>query len=166
MKNFSVYEQAAIVVPGAVFLFVAMLYVPELRDVLGKNGIDLGGLGVFLLVAFATGHLLAAFGNLIVEIPYWRIWGGIPTNWIVGGNTRLLSPEQIARVKVAVSRRLGHAIKPLRDLSGRTWFPISRQIYSDVERHGRVTRVNIFNGIYGLNRASALQRWGSPRAAS
>ena len=151
MNKFSVYEQVGIVTPGAVFLFVAMFYVPELRDVLAKDGISIGGLGVFLLVAFATGHLLAALGN-VVEAAYWRAKGGMPTSWIVGSNPRLLSAEQIARLEAAVSQRLDLGLKPLRDLDARIWFPISRQIYSDVERHGHVSRVDTFNGTYGLNR--------------
>src|SRR5262245_49556764 len=136
MNKFSVYEQVGIVTPGAVLLFVAMFYVPELRDVVGKDGISIGGLGVFLLVAFATGHLLAALGNLI-EAAYWRTRGGMPSSWVVGNSPRLLSPEQIARLETTVSARLGLAIGPLRDMDTRAWFPISRQIYTDVERHRR-----------------------------
>jgi hypothetical protein len=127
------------------------LYGPELREVLGSDGISIGGLGVFLLIAFATGHLLAALGNLI-EAAYWRTRGGMPSSWVVGGNPRLLSPEQIAALEAAVSTRLCLAIRPLRDFDGRAWFPISRQIYADVERHGHAARVDTFNGIYGLNR--------------
>jgi hypothetical protein len=127
-----------------------MFYMPELRDILGSDGVSIGGLGVFLLVAFATGHLLAALGN-VIEAAYWRTRGGMPSSWVVGGNPRLLSPEQIARLEAAVSARLGLAIR-LRDFDGRAWFPISRQIYADVERHGRAGRVDAFNGTYGLNR--------------
>jgi hypothetical protein len=64
-----------------------MFYVTELRDVLGKDGINLGGLGVFVLIAYATGHLLGAIGNLI-EAVHWRTQGGMPTNWIVGMRPR------------------------------------------------------------------------------
>jgi hypothetical protein len=151
VNKFSFYEQVGIVIPGAVFLFVAMFYIPELRDVLGKEGINLGGLGVFLLIAYATGHLLAALGNLI-ETAFWRTRGGMPTNWIVGTRPRLLSPEQIVRLEVAVDKRLGLNIKPLRDFNGSIWFPICRQIDADVETHGKTSRVETFNGNYGLNR--------------
>ena len=41
---------------------------------------------------------------------------------------------------------------PFTELSERAWFPIFRQIYSDVERHGKPGRGDTFNGIYGLNR--------------
>jgi hypothetical protein len=125
-------------------------YIPELRDVLGKDGINLGGLGVFMLIAYATGHLLAALGNLI-ETGYWRTRGGMPTNWIVGMRPRLLSPEQIVRLEVAINKRLGLTIKPLRDFNESIWSPICRQIDTDVETHCKTSRVETFNGNYGLN---------------
>jgi hypothetical protein len=71
VNKLSFYEQVGIVIPGAVFLFVTMFYLPELRNVLGKDGVNLGGLGVFVLIAYAMGHLLGAVGNLI-EAAYWR----------------------------------------------------------------------------------------------
>jgi len=94
VNKLSFYEQVGIVIPGAVFLFVTMFYLPELRNVLGKDGVNLGGLGVFVLIAYAMGHLLGAVGNLI-EAAYWRTRGGMPTSWVVGSRPRLLSPEQI-----------------------------------------------------------------------
>jgi hypothetical protein len=103
VNKLSFYEQVGIVIPGAVLLFVAMFYLPELRDILGKDGINLGGLGVFVLIAYATGHVLAAIGNL-VEAVYWRTRAGMPTNWVVGIRPRLLSPEQIAALEVAVKK--------------------------------------------------------------
>jgi hypothetical protein len=75
VNKLSFYEQVGIVIPGAVFLFVTMFYVPELRNVLGKDGVNLGGLGVFVLIAYAVGNLLGAVGNLI-EAAYWRTRGG------------------------------------------------------------------------------------------
>src|ERR1700730_6630411 len=128
-----------------------MFYVPELRDVLGKDGVNLGGLGVFVLIAYAMGHLLGAIGNLI-EAAYWRTRGGMPTSWIVGTRPRLLSPEQIARLEVAVNKRLGLNVKTLHDFNVSTWLPIARQIDTDVQTHGKTSRVETFNGNFGLNR--------------
>ena len=151
MNRLSFYEQVGIVIPGAIFLFVAMFYVPELRGALGKDGINLGGLGVFVLVAYAMGHLLGAIGNLI-EAVYWRTRGGMPTSWIVGTRPRLLSAEQIAGLEVAVNKRLRLDVKNLQKFSASTWLPIVRQIDTDVQTHGKTSRIETFNGNYGLNR--------------
>jgi hypothetical protein len=151
VNKLSFYEQVGIVIPGAVLLFVTMSYFPELRDIIGRDGINLGGLGVFVLIAYAAGHLLGAVGNLIEAI-YWRTRGGMPTNWIVGIRPQLLSPQQIAALEVAVKRRLGLDIKPLRDCNTSIWLPISRQIDTDVETYGKTSRIKTYNGNYGLNR--------------
>jgi len=151
MRNFSIYEQLGIVIPGAAFLFGILFYAPELRDVLGKDGINIGGLGLFLLVAFSAGHLLAALGNLIESL-YWRARGGMPTNWIIGPTPRLLSRPQVLNIETKVNKRLGLSVPALSACDAAMWFSISRQIYTDVERHGRTARVKAFNGNYGLNR--------------
>ena len=151
MKQLSFYEQVGIVTPGAVFLFGIMFYVPELRGIFTKDGVSVGGLGMFVIIAYAGGHLLAALGNVIENL-YWYLQGGMPSNWIVGPSPRLLSAPQITQVEVLVATRLGLALTPLRELTTKEWHPIFRQIYSDVEKHGKPERGDIFNGNYGLNR--------------
>jgi hypothetical protein len=53
---------------------------------------------------------------------------------------------------VLTASRLGLSVAPFAELTESAWFPIFRQIYSDVERHGKPGRGDTFNGIYGLNR--------------
>ena len=151
MKKLSFYEQIGIVTPGAVFLFGMMFYIPELRDVFAKDGVSVGGLGIFVIISYAAGHLLAALGN-VIEYLYWQLRGGMPSNWIVGISPRLLSSAQIAKVETLVTARLGLTLSPIADLTASSWFPIFRQIYSDVEKHGKTGRGDTFNGNYGLNR--------------
>jgi hypothetical protein len=151
MNKLSFYEQVGIVIPGSVFLFGVMFYVPALRDVLAKDGISIGGLGIFVIISYAVGHLLAALGNGIENV-YWRLKGGMPSNWIVGPNPRLLSSSQISKVEALVASRLGLSVPPFTELTESAWHPIFRQIYSDVEHHGKPGRGDAFNGIYGLNR--------------
>src|SRR5262249_37631978 len=151
MQQLSFYEQVGIVTPGAVFLFGLMFYIPELRDILAKDGISVGGFGVFVILSYATGHLLAALGNTI-EMAYWWAKGGMPSDWIVGPKPTLLSPAQIAKVEAKVLSRLGLVLRPFDELRRGEWFPVFRQIYSDVEKHGKPDRGSVFNGVYGLNR--------------
>ena len=151
MKSFSFYEQVGIVTPGAVFLFGLMFYIPALQLVLAKDGVSIGGLGIFIIISYATGHLLAALGN-VIEALYWKLKGGMPSNWIVGPEPRLLSGSQITKIQSLIAARLGLALPPLSEVTAKSWFPIFRQIYSDVERYGKPGRGDIFNGNYGLNR--------------
>jgi hypothetical protein len=151
MKKLTFYEQVGILIPGAVLLFGIVFYANTLRDFLGRDGMTVGGLGVFIILAYAAGHLLAALGNLI-EKALWRLFGGLPSNWIVGEKPRLLAPAQIARVVALAQVRFGLTVAAPQDLTSKDWFPIFRQIYSDVEKCGKPARADIFNGNYGLNR--------------
>jgi hypothetical protein len=151
MNKISFYDQAGIITPGAVLLFGMMFYNPSLQNVLTKDGVSVGGLGIFIIISYASGHLLAALGNVIEKL-YWQCKGGMPSNWIVGPKPRLLSSTQIAKVEALTEARLGLTIPHLAELTTSTWFPIFRQIYSDVEKHGKPGRGDTFNGIYGLNR--------------
>jgi hypothetical protein len=158
MKKLSFYEQVGIVIPGAVFLFGTMFYLSDVKAVFVNNGVSVGGLGIFVLISYAAGHLLAALGNLIENL-YWRCKGGMPSNWIVGPAPRLISPSQITKIESLTASRLGLAVPALATLSAATWFPIFRQIYSDVEKHGKPARGETFNGNYGLNRGLAAAAW-------
>jgi len=80
MEKLSFYDQVGIITPGAVFLFGMMFYRPELRDVFAKESVSIGGFGVFLIISYAAGHLLAALGNIIENL-YWKWKGGMPSNW-------------------------------------------------------------------------------------
>jgi hypothetical protein len=139
MQKLSFYEQVGVVTPGTAFLFGLMFYIPELRDTFDKDGISVGGLGIFLILSYAAGQLLAALGNLM-EKAYWKAKGGMPSDWIVGPKPALLSATQIAKVQVKVSSRLGLVLPPLTELKRAEWFPVFRQIYSDIENHGKPDR--------------------------
>src|SRR5260370_28176325 len=106
MKKLTFYEQVGIVIPGAVLLFGLLFFVPSLKDVLAKDGVSLGQLGVFVLLSYAAGHLIAALGN-VGESVLWKWAGGMPSNWIVKEKTTLLSDEQRARLPEKIKARLG-----------------------------------------------------------
>lgn len=171
MKKLSFYEQVGILIPGGVLLFGVIFFLPGVRAVLtAGDGISVGGLGIFLIVAYAAGQMLAAVGNAI-EAAYWRLRGGMPSNWVVGGSPRLLAPKQIEKLEAMVRSRLELQIPALAEMSRDDWHPISRQIYSDVERHGNAARLETFNGNYGLNRGlsaalvvlALLSMWVAPQ---
>ena len=125
MNKLSFYEQVGIVIPGSVFLFGLMFYVPALRDVLAKDGVSIGGLGIFVIISYAVGHLVAVLGNIIENL-HWRWWGGMPSNWIVGPSPRLLSSSQIGKIQALTASRLGLIVPPFAELTESAWFPISR----------------------------------------
>jgi hypothetical protein len=153
MKKLSFYEQIGIVVPGSVLLFGILLLQPDLRTVLTKDGISVGDLGVFLLLAYAGGHLVAAFGNLI-EVCLWAPFGGMPSNWVIHAESRLLTSQQITLLEKLIRARLRHDIPGVVGMERDTWNRIFQQLYRDVLAHG-AGRTETLNGNYGLNRGLA-----------
>jgi hypothetical protein len=153
VNKLTFYEQVGIVVPGSVFVFGLLFFFPVLQTVLTKEGVSLGDLGIFLLLSYAAGQLIAAIGNLAESI-LWRFVGGMPTDWITKTRTTLLSSTQIDLVEKKLEKRLGITAK-VRGLDQKVWWPISRQIYADVAKNGKPDRIDTFNGMYGLNRGLA-----------
>jgi hypothetical protein len=154
MKKLTFYEQVGIVIPGSVLLFGLLFFFPSLKELLAKDGVTVGQLGIFVLLSYAAGHLIAALGNF-AESLFWRPFGGMPSDWVVQERPTLLSDEQRELLPKKKQARLGIIIPAVVEMDSKKWFPISRQIYSDVERNGKRDRIETFNGNYGLNRGLA-----------
>ena len=154
VNKLTFYEQVGIVIPGAVFLFGLLLFFPVLQTVLTKDGVSFGELGIFVLVSYAAGHLIAAVGNA-TESFLWRLVGGMPSDWVTRTQTSLLSAPQIDLLEKKVHMRLGITVGNIRGLDPKLWWPISRQIYAEIAKNGKAERIDTFNGNYGLNRGLA-----------
>ena len=154
MNKLTFYEQVGIVLPGSVFLFGLLLFFPVLQTVLTKDGVSVGELGIFVLLSYAAGHLIAAIGNA-AESFLWGLVGGMPSDWVTRTQTSLLSGPQIDLLEKEVRTRLGITVGKIRGLDPKIWWPISRQIYADVAKNGKAERIDTFNGNYGLTRGLA-----------
>jgi hypothetical protein len=132
---------------------------PVLNSLLAKDGVTIGQFGLFLLLAYAAGHLLAAVGNAI-ESALWRLAGGMPSAWITHERTSLLNPAQIEALAAKARSRLGATLERITGTPRTVWFPISRQMYADVAKNGKPERIDTFNGNYGLNRGLAAAMCG------
>jgi hypothetical protein len=147
------YEQVGIVIPGSVLMFGLLLLFPTLQSVLTKDGVSLGDFGIFLLLSYAAGHLIAAIGNAAESI-LWPLVGGMPSDWITRADATLLSATQMDLLEKKLENRLGIK-KKIQGMDRTVWWPISRQIYADVAKNGKPDRIDTFNGNYGLNRGLA-----------
>jgi hypothetical protein len=142
VNKMTFYEQVGIVIPGSVFLVGLLFYFPALNALMAKDGVTLGQFGIFLLLSYASGHLLAAFGNAL-EWLLWKVAGGMPTDWVTKtGGTSLLSASQIDAVQAKVNARFGSNLAKIPGMDRKTWFPISRQIYADVAKNGKPDRID------------------------
>lgn len=154
MRKFDFYEFAGIIVPGALVCFGLSFIFPDLKDVLVNKDISVGGLGIFVILAYAVGHLSQAIGNGIESL-WWGINCGMPTNWIRLPKQKLLAQEQIDKLPEQINKYLGYEVKTIGSYDAEGWSGITRQIYAAVAAQGKVNRVETFNGNYGLNRGIA-----------
>jgi ABC-type transport system involved in cytochrome bd biosynthesis fused ATPase/permease subunit len=148
MKTFDFYEFTGVLCPGVVVLFSMVLIVPEFAPILQDQSVTVGALGLFVVLSYVAGHLVQAFGNLL-ENGIWRIFGGIPTDWVRTRKHKLLTDSQAATVEQRLRDQMG---KPLADLTAGEWYTMTRSVYAMVANAGRSTRVDTFNGNYGLFR--------------
>jgi hypothetical protein len=150
-RSFDFYEFAGVIVPGAVLTLGLMLLFPESRVLFSKDGVTFGELGLFIVIAYAAGHLVQGIGNWIEWI-WWKVWGGLPSRRVLSGH--LLSADQHERV-VAALREDGNVTNDIATCSSSEALAIVREVYSVVAGSGKAGRVDIFNGNYGLLRGLA-----------
>jgi hypothetical protein len=145
--DFSFYEFAAIIAPGAVVLFGASILFPGHLALGSLTDVHLGGLGVFVLLAYVV-HLTQAVGNGL-ESAYWKCWGGMPSEWVRRGE--LLPPRQSERLLQVIAPLVGSP----ESLDRKQWYAATREVSAAVGKAGRAERVNAFLGNYGLSRGIA-----------
>ena len=134
-----------------------LLLFPGLQTYVPTTNISVGGFGIFLILAYVGGHLVQAIGNALETI-WWKLWGGMPTDWVWQGKRTLLSAAQMTALgeltkKLGLGGSVDTKAMPSSAVSAMT-----RQVYALVASEGRAGRVDVFNGNYGLMRgiASAL----------
>jgi hypothetical protein len=149
-RTFDFYEYAGFIIPGAVLVIALVWLFPEGRALFAKEGVTVGELGLFVIAAYAAGQLLQAVGNYLEWI-WWKPRGGMPSVQVLCG--KYLSADQHKRLLDALRPVLGGA-DPCR-LQQSERLAIVREIYSEVAGAGKASRVDIFNGNYGLMRGLA-----------
>ena len=153
-RNFSFYEFAGILAPGAVALIGLRHALPDLATYLAKDEFTLGDLGIFLILAYVLGHLVQSVGNLMERV-WWSCWKGMPTQWVRKENCDYLSDSQLTAIPERFSALLGMSVKPPKEYKEKQWHSLVRQVVSALHQKKAAERIEIFNGNYGLCRGIA-----------
>lgn len=151
--QFNAYEYVGVIAPGSVIMFGAILIYPDLKELISGEGVTIGGLGIFIILAYIVGHLLQGLGNFFEKI-FWFFFDGMPTQWVLKPKQRLLASVQITKLFYAVKR-----LYPQFDAASITkkdWFFLTREIYSRVKAANHSDRIDSFNRTYGLLRGIAV----------
>jgi hypothetical protein len=150
-KQFDFYEFAGIVMPGAILIAGLSRVIPSVGAVIAVKDMSLGSLGLFLILAYAAGHVLRSIGNFIEFL--WWYFPGMPTDWVRTDRGHLLSPPQRSALEQQLPKRLAlEGTFSFSCVTAKQWFAISRQVYAAVAAATRANRIDTFNGNYGLNR--------------
>jgi hypothetical protein len=149
-KSFDQYEYVAVLTPGATLLFGLMLIWPDRNQLLTNHEVGLGALGIFLLAAYVVGHILRALGD-ILEACLWRLFGGMPTDWVLVSGQELLDAADQTELQRRI-QILSSSANTLNDYAGKRkeWKLVIRRMNAAVFRGGGGARVDAFNRTYGL----------------
>lgn len=151
-KAFDAYEVIGVITPGTVVTLLLALQWPEFRALLGPEGLSIGGLGFFVIVAFVLGHLTQALGNVVDGI-VWLI-PGMPTTWVRSPKQTLISPDQRDQLQAKITA-MEPAIADISQIDRRCWRSISGRMYARIHAAGRSSRIDTCNRTYGLSRGLA-----------
>jgi hypothetical protein len=155
MRQFDFYEFTGVLVPGTTLLAGAAVCSDPIKQVVFDEDLSIGTAALSVIVAYGLGHLVQALGNLI-ELFWWRVWGGIPSDWPRSKKHFLLSDEQTDSLGAQLVGRLRHkAADDFKASSAEDWRSVVREVYAAVAEQEKAHRVDVFNGNYGLNRGLA-----------
>lgn len=144
MKSFDFYEFVGILLPGSAFLVATGF----LFDVKGYTILffpnDLGSFGLHVFAAYILGHLIQAIGNFVEKF-YWMFWKGMPTDWpfTKPNNTQFITAKDTV-ISLCQGTTTGLTLEK--------WRSYVAQSRSVVFSRERSSRLNFFNGNYGLFR--------------
>lgn len=103
---------------------------------------NLGSAMVYLVLAYAVGHLVQGLGNLF-ESGYWKLWMGMPTDWPFTRPNPQFPASDKALVE-NVSKRKATTVDEWRRAVGRA--------RSVITAKSLTSRLDVFNGNYGMFR--------------
>jgi uncharacterized protein (DUF486 family) len=150
VREFSLYEQVGILIPGSVFLVGTYMIVSP--DTIKPTEVDLGGFGLLVVIGYGAGHLMAAIGNWLERLIWWP-QGGMPSNWPIKEDPSIISTDQVAKLQTQMKSRLGIEITIVGADRAR-WGHCFQQAYADV-RANRLGLVEVHNTNYGMSRGLA-----------
>jgi hypothetical protein len=154
MKEFNYYEFIGVLILGAILLYGISLIFTNIGPVLFIPNLSIGGFGLFFVLSFAFGHLVHALGNGL-EYIWWKIFGGMPTDWIRTGKFDFLGKKIRETIELRVRNHIRMPNFAFKKINPTEWNSIVGRIYAAVEGKGKGRRVDIFNNNYSLFRGMA-----------
>jgi hypothetical protein len=145
--SFDAYEYVGVIIPGALPTLTVSLLIPEVASVVRSEGVELGTLGIFLIMSFVVGHVVQLIGNWIEIIEDSIGWG---KDALVLNEKR--RPIDIGRWQQFLSALRSKGITDADELSSNSWQGIRKEVYAALQADKRTQRIDAFNRTYGMCR--------------
>ena len=152
-KEFSFYEFTGVLLPGTTLLFGLIWLFPNLQPILTSKELSLGSLGLFVIAAYLSGHLIQSVGN-ILEYLLWMP-SKRPTHWITWKKVPYIGKKQLEKLPAMLKELTGNDYEDLSALETSDTDAIGKQLNSTLKKESRTERIEIFNGNYGMFRGIA-----------
>ena len=145
--SFDAYEYVGVIIPGALPTLVASLFVPEVASLISSEGVELGTLGIFLIMSFVVGHVVQLIGNWIETIEGLLGWG--KDSLVLNEKRR---PIDSFRWQRFLSALRSEDIIGQEKLNSSLWQGIRKEVYAALQAAKRTQRIDAFNRTYGMCR--------------
>lgn len=145
--SFDAYEYVGVIIPGALPTLAASLLIPEVSSVISSEGVELGTLGIFLIMSFVVGHVVQLIGNWIETIEDML---GLGKDALVLSETR--RPMHVDRWQRFLSVLRSEGIIDRGELNSSSWQGTRKEVYAALQADKRTQRIDAFNRAYGMCR--------------
>lgn len=149
MKQFDLYDILGFLAPGTVTILGLLYYFPGRFAPLAAEKVSVGELGVFVLLAYIAGNVIAGVGSVLTGL---KFFGPFPTDQVKANDGKIISEAEYTELEVTLrAKKLLKAGDTIKDLSGREWYAATRRIHSYLDARGLAQRVEMFNAKFALN---------------
>jgi hypothetical protein len=145
--SFDAYEYVGVIIPGALPTLAASLLIPEVASVISSEGVELGTLGIFLIMSFVVGHVVQLIGNWIETTEDML---GLGKDALVLNETR--RPMDAGRWQRFLSVLRSEGIIDREELNSSLWQGTRKEVYAALQAEKRTQRIDAFNRTYGMCR--------------
>jgi hypothetical protein len=167
--SFATYEFLVYVIPGGLLLFSFMAMFPGFKGLFGQEPVNVGGLVLFLVVAFAIGQLLQSAANYAVQWPMSELGWAYRTNAVLFTDQDVISTDDRDLLINAVNRDFRFpkddlqfkdpaSAKTKTDVGKLTkaWRSVIDQIYGKIHPNNLSDRLGSYSQHYSLNKSLTL----------
>lgn len=164
MGYFGAYEFLVYVVPGGLLLFFICALFPAIRNLFGKEPVNVGGLVLFLVVSFVLGQLLQSIATYTIQPVMVRSGLAYRTSTVLFKDQNLISPKSRSRLENWLPKDFGFAKEDLAHASGDTindqlkteWRNLIRRLHTKINLDKLSDRLDVYAQNYALSMALAV----------